>query len=100
MSPAWSHDGKELFYQTRAGLAVVRIDARSPEFDVSEPRVLFNGNYANYSREDGPREYDVMRDGQHFLLMRVDPPSDKPATLNVILNWPAELARRTQPDKH
>jgi serine/threonine protein kinase/Tol biopolymer transport system component len=99
VSPAWSHDGAELFYQTRAGLTVVRVDQNSGELAVSEPRVLFKGNYANHSREDGPREYDVTRDGQHFLLMRVDPPSDKPATLNAILNWPAELARRTNPDK-
>jgi len=96
VSPAWSRDGKELFYQTHAGLTVVRVDGNSSELVVREPRVLFKGNYATYSREDGPREYDVTRDG-HFMLLRVDPPSDNPATLNVILNWPAELARRAKP---
>jgi eukaryotic-like serine/threonine-protein kinase len=98
-APSWSRDGNEMFYLTRAGLTSVPVGHAGSELVVGEPRVLFQGNYVKYSREDGPREYDVTRDSKRFLMMRVDPPSDKPSILKAILNWPAELARRTNPDR-
>ncbi len=99
VAPSWSSDGNEMFYMTRAGLTSVRVGHVGSELVVGEPRVLFQGNYVKYSREDGPREYDVTRDGKRFLMLRVDPPSDKPSTLKVFLNWPAELARRANPNR-
>ena len=86
VSPAWSRDGRELFYQSDGAFMVVDITA-GPSLDFGAPRILFRGNFVVDSREDGPRAYDVMPNGQQFLML-VPKPSTAPAPdFHVLLNW-------------
>jgi len=95
-SPAWSRDGRELFYRgpelldgSRAML-VVDVTTR-PEFTKSPPRELFRWQGSNVATSTG---YDVTPDGQRFVMTvdtREEPP---PVTeLHVVLNWFDELER-------
>ena len=83
--PAWSHDGRELFYLSPDSLMAVTVAADgsfgAPHrlFDRSEYYVLYH-------------TYDVSPDGRRFLMIRRDPGS-VPRQLNVILNWFDELRR-------
>jgi serine/threonine-protein kinase len=64
--PAWSPDGREIFYRAGAQFMSASITSRDP-FRVGERRVLFSGPY-NFGF--GNREYDVDPDGQHFIVSR------------------------------
>ena len=92
IAPAWSRDGKELFYQTSAGLMSVPV-VSATEMRFGEPRLLFGDAFVRNSREDGPREYDVAPGGNRFLMIKVEQaPGGRPPSLEVILNWWTELA--------
>ena len=57
----------------------------SPTFRAGRPRLLFEGNYADF--------YDVFPDGLHFVAIK--PNQEQPATrINVVLNWFEELKQR------
>jgi Tol biopolymer transport system component/tRNA A-37 threonylcarbamoyl transferase component Bud32 len=83
---AWRPDGGELFYRTGTRMMVVAIQT-VPTLQVGTPRELFRGPF----EEDqyGDRSYDVMPDGQHFVMFESDPASAP--ELRVIRNWTAEL---------
>src|SRR5262249_3302724 len=65
--PAWSRDGRELFYTTtnagEVAMIAVPITASST-LNAGTPRTLFKGPYATTSPL---RSYDVSADGQKFL---------------------------------
>jgi hypothetical protein len=64
--PAWSRDGRELFYRSADSMMVAAVTLR-PTFTVTGRRVLFTGTYLL----GGPfREYDVAPDGQRFLMVQ------------------------------
>jgi Tol biopolymer transport system component len=64
--PAWSRDGRELFYRSADSMMVAAVTLR-PTFTVTGRRVLFTGTYL----QGGPfREYDVAPDGQRFLMVQ------------------------------
>jgi Tol biopolymer transport system component len=64
--PAWSRDGRELYYR-RADTMMVATVALRPSFAVTGRRALFTGAYL----PGGPfREYDVAPDGQRFLMVQ------------------------------
>ena len=74
-APAWSRDGRELFYtttQTRGGQATftkmmaVSVGLRST-FTAGAPRVLFQDNYGASAVVRG---YDVTADGRRFLMVQ------------------------------
>ena len=87
--PAWSPDGKELFYRQGDQMYVVSIQTR-PTFTASNPRPLFEGPYEVV---EGARNYDVMPDGKRFVLVRSDA-SDVPQRFYVVSNWFQELTTR------
>ena len=94
VAPAWSRDGNELFYQTPAGLMSVAVSA-GPDPQLGVPRLLFGGSFVRYSREDGPREYDVAPGGDRFLMLKAEQKvAAIPPSLNVIFNWAAEMTDR------
>jgi len=84
--PAWRPTGGELYYRNGPSMMVVTIRT-APTLEVGTPRELFRGPF----EEDlyGDRSYDVMPDGQHFLMFQSDPASAP--ELRVIRNWRAEL---------
>lgn len=87
-NPAWSGDGKELFYLRGDKMIAVSIET-DPELRSTGSEVLFEGKYSTDSR----RNYDVSGDGRRFLMVKES--EDQPAAtqLIVVLNWFEELKR-------
>jgi Tol biopolymer transport system component len=96
--PAWSRDGKELFYRSSQGgqkMMSVRFKVEGAEFLPEKPVVLFEGDYFGAI----PRSYDVASDGR-FLMIRFTAGREIkwlktvfPSTLRIVLNWTDELQR-------
>jgi hypothetical protein len=85
--PAWSRDGKELFYRQRDALLSVAIEA-GEDFRAGRPEELFRGPYTRDSF--GMANFDVSADGQRFLMVQGE--IDERARLTVVVNWFAEVA--------
>jgi len=89
--PRWRHDGRELFYLSASGeLMAVPIAEDGPSLRAGMPQALFQtGLHTLYPRL---RPYGVSKNGDRFLVtVREDPAST--ATIVVVSNWPARLAR-------
>jgi Tol biopolymer transport system component len=66
--PAWSRDGRELFYRSGAGdLVAVRVGEQG-SFSVGTSTTLFSA--AQYASTSVHRQYDVAPDGRRFLMIR------------------------------
>ena len=87
--PAWSVDGKELYYRRGADVMRVMVPARGETVSWPPPEVLFSGSYA-YD-DSGDQSYDVAPDGR-FLMMR--PRENDGVTIHVVLGWIAEVEAR------
>jgi hypothetical protein len=87
--PVWNPNGRELFY--RAGNKMMAVDiAAGPTFAWNKPRTLFEGPYLPTPGTFA--NYDVSRDGQHFLMIKPGEPAlAAPTQINVVLNWSEEL---------
>jgi serine/threonine protein kinase len=106
-SPAWSRDGRELFYIALSGGAPDRNDPNRIDgmltavhvvetggelkFDASKP--LFN--VGRYVAAGHTRSYDVSRDGKRFLFLRLQT-LVSPPDLVVVVNWIEELKTRVR----
>ena len=64
--PAWSRDGRELYYRTGDSLMAATVSL-TPTFTVTGRRALFTGSFL---RATNSREYDPAPDGQHFVMVR------------------------------
>ena len=97
-TPAWSADGKELFYAATNGFMAVSVTT-SPSFSAGKPKLLFDGPYLL----SGPgRNYDLSSDGQRFLMIKLASGSgelDAQPEIVVVLNWFEELKRLVPTDK-
>ncbi len=87
--PVWSPDGRELFYRTGDKMMLVSIETE-PTFRAGRPDVLFEGSYRSTPIPLGMQYYDIMPDGQKFLMIKRD---QAPAQINVVLNWFEEIKR-------
>src|SRR5262245_44894799 len=96
-APAWSRDGKELFYyQTDAAKFVaVRIQTQ-PSFSVGEPADIPIDRMIQ--APGASREYDILPDGRFLVLLPAPQPGEtatRPTQqINVVLNWFEELKQR------
>ena len=81
-TPAWSRDGKQLFYSMSARLYAVDVTT-APAFQSSEPRTV-------YTMLDGG-EWDVAPDGR-FLVVQSSA-QNAAAPIKVVLNWQAGLKK-------
>ena len=89
--PAWSADGRELFYRDEDGRRMMAVSiGTEPEFVPGRPEILFEGDYAP-SPWFG-RNYDVAPDGQSFVMVEHVLPEEINAELLVAVNWFTELA--------
>ena len=90
VEPAWSRDGKELFYrsQTRLMAADVKTDVSS--FEAGIPKPLFEIPLLTAS--GGRNYYIVTADGQRFLFNSVSQGSEG-SMINVVVNWPTALLK-------
>ncbi|UCD24182.1 MAG: protein kinase, partial [Gemmatimonadota bacterium] len=86
--PAWSPNGRELFYRTGDRFEVVSVQI-GPSFRVlSRPTTLFEGRYYAYPWQ---REYDIHPNGDRFVLFQYE---EEDTELTVIVNWiTSELER-------
>mgnify|MGYP001579364499 FL=1 len=82
--PAWSRDGKELFFRSDRKIMVVDVIAE-PNFSAGRPRTLFETRYPSRG-SSGLTNYDVAPDGKHFVMVR-ERSTLGGATINIVVNW-------------
>jgi serine/threonine-protein kinase len=87
--PAWSPDGRELYFRHRDQLLVATVTPGA-DFRASRGQPVFESRYETI---DGARNYDVSPDGKSFVLIRSEG-VDEPDQFNVVLNWFSELRSR------
>jgi Tol biopolymer transport system component len=98
-APAWSRDGRELFYeivQPALGNALIKMMAVAitlrPGFAAGAPHMLFEGRYAQAANIRG---YDVTPDGRRFLMVQdKERPATAAAEMILVQNWIEELKAR------
>lgn len=89
-APRWRSDGKELFYLSVGGRAIMAAEIRMPAqwVETGTPRELFAA-VMQANTGDTPYPYDVAADGQRFLIQ--EPTDIQSSPLTVILNWQTKL---------
>jgi dipeptidyl aminopeptidase/acylaminoacyl peptidase len=81
----WSPDGRELYYRTARGIAVVRITSTQSTIEPGDPsELLLPPGDSTLSSS-----YAAATDGQRFLFLR----SAGADRVSVILNWASQLRR-------
>ena len=93
--PLWSPDGSELFYRTEDQLMVVAVEP-GDTFRADTPRPLFADPYVRDRPVTSAPMYDIMPDGQRFVMVSANAESGTDEGLAVILveNWFEELKER------
>jgi serine/threonine-protein kinase len=98
--PLWARNGRELFYvdPTNRTMMSVAVQATGTTFGPGSATKLFAMPY--YLGQTA-RTYDASTDGQHFLMIKDAPASERrspasttPASLIVVVNWLEELKQR------
>ena len=97
--PRWSGDGRQLFFRDAEGIMSVPITVAGASIEVGRARRALKGTFRggvggiSVGALTLP-DYDVTRDGSHFLMY---PPDAKTAAkaehVTVVLNWFTELRR-------
>jgi hypothetical protein len=93
-NPAWSRDGRELYFLSgdRDICTMFTVDVSTAGgFQASAPRLLFKGPYWITTPL---RSYDVTPDGQFIMSRRQSPPDEPVTGLHVILGWAGTLTQR------
>ncbi|MEE8257501.1 MAG: protein kinase, partial [Acidobacteriota bacterium] len=93
--PVWARKGRELFYQQGDKMMVVSYSAEGDAFRAGTPRLLFEGEFAQWGPYNLP--YDVTADGKRFVMLQRVGASEGEADrthLTFILNWFDEVRRR------
>jgi serine/threonine-protein kinase len=102
--PRWSGDGRQLFFRDDEGVMAVPITFSGDSISVGRARRalkgVFRGGTAGMSVGNLTlADYDVTRDGVHFVMFPVDAKAaGKTEHLTFVLNWFTEL-RRLLPSK-
>ena len=92
--PAWSRNGRELFYLA-PNTAMMSVPVQTnPTFSAGNPSKLFDGPWSVV--QAAGRTYDVAPDGQRFLMIK-DASADRATPsvpINVVVHWTEELKAR------
>jgi eukaryotic-like serine/threonine-protein kinase len=97
--PAWSRDGRELFYRAPGPGPMMRMMAvdvtPGQAFAAGRPRVQWEAMRTRYPGGTGGRTYDVAPDGRRFLMIQQRDSAPQPPVTHVVLvqNWLEELKR-------
>ena len=89
INPAWSRDGRELYYINGKSMMAVKVTS-DPNFVIGEPEPLFELSDGIATGSDLGRNYDVSDDGRFLMIKRRDDAKDQ---LIVVYNWFEELKR-------
>jgi serine/threonine-protein kinase len=97
-TPAWSPDGRHLFFVNRATMMAAPVQltpsfhAGNPAKLFDAPSILFDSRFVGHGTN---RTYDVSPDGTRFLMIKVNS-NDVAGAAGVILvqNWFTELQQR------
>jgi len=89
--PLWTRGGRELVYRKGDSVVTVAMDLANGRS--GQPITLFGGPYPDSPGWTRPRSYDVTRDGERFLLLKLPVEHERPR-VNVVLNWFDELKAR------
>ncbi len=85
--PAWSGDGKELFFKDlNDNILVCTVTAKGSEVEVGTPQRLFHAASPGIGVA-----FDVTSDGKRVLVNHSQ--DEAPAPLQLVTNWPAELKK-------
>lgn len=87
--PAWSADGKDLYFRRGADMMVVKVPPAGAAEAWPPAQVLFTGGFAR--DHYGDQSYDVTRDSR-FLMMR--PAGSRQVHVQVVFDWLAEVRAR------
>jgi len=85
--PAWSRDGRELFYLFEGAMMSSRRTRDGPGWE--EPSQLFEGDYLQ--SDVFGRPYDIGSDGRFLMMRRLS--GSRPEEITVVQNWFEELGR-------
>jgi eukaryotic-like serine/threonine-protein kinase len=96
--PVWSPDGKQIFYASPPKMFTVDVRTE-PTFSFGKPTALPVTGFVQPT--PGMRNFDITRDGKHFVVvMPASGPSQNAtnpriaAQINVVMNWFEELKQR------
>ncbi len=89
--PAWSPDGRELFFRNRNQMLSVSITSH-PAFAAGSPRLLFEGRYMTSPTEQYTN-YSVAPDGRRFLMVQASPAEAAATQINLVQGWFDDLRR-------
>jgi hypothetical protein len=91
-SPAWSSDGRHLYYVTQGTNHLMVVDVEmTPTVMFRNPRQVVPEIFQISALPF--RNYDVMPDGRHILMQLPDRSDPRAQQVEVILNWTEELKR-------
>jgi len=88
--PLWSHDGRELFYQSGTRLMAVTV-APGAAFSASAPRVEHEGRY--FKEINGNTSFSITPDGRRFFRIQQVEPERAITQLELVMSWFSELRR-------
>ena len=90
--PAWSRDGRQLFYVTPDGkMMAASVHPSGDQFVADAPRVLFTTGMRQLSGVTR-NQYDVMPDGK-FLVNVVSAEDRRIVPITIVQNWTEKLKR-------
>ncbi len=98
-SPAWSRDGREVFYRQDRKFIAVKIDVNGNRLTAGPPTELFEDVESGYANSGPVRSYDVAPDGRFLVIKRGDDVETAaleqhfPPRIRIIQNWFEELKR-------
>jgi eukaryotic-like serine/threonine-protein kinase len=94
LAPIWARGQRELFYVRPSGYPTIEMMMVESDtthgFRSSRPRLLFDGQYG-FTFPMG--SYDIVPDGQRFIVIKIGTPEPPVTQLHLILNWTDELKR-------
>ena len=94
--PLWAHSGRELFYRSATGQMMAVQITTAPALSVGPEQALFADS--TYLRAPSYRAYDVTRDDQAFVMLRLLPETSQGSTGQLIFvdNWFTELKTKVK----
>jgi hypothetical protein len=95
---AWSRSGRELFYKSANGgaLVAVPVDTRAGFVPAKPVRLFEAGSLSAFT---GSGTFNVSPDGERFVMVRAHGEEAAANALNVVLGWTDELRRQANAGK-